>query len=578
MKIAQKEETKNIKPFSNYFKEMLISRGVVNIEDWKEYYYPTKKNILNPLLLDGIVEAYSILLKNIDKKIGILVDSDADGFSSAAMLLNYLLRINKNLNYITFFHAEKQHGLKDSVNYFISQRCDLVIVPDAGTNDLKEQEKLYLNSIDLIILDHHEKEHEINQKNGFAIVNPQIDNYPNKGLSGGGVVFKFLQYLDTVFNVEYSDDYYDLAAFSIIGDMLNITTLENRYLITRGLKNIKNPFLKSAISKQSFLIGEELAPHGVSFYITPLINSMIRFGEQENKTKLFLSLLDNDGKQIINQKYQSLSEVMVEECIKTKNKQDSVTKKCFSKAIKELEEKGLLNNEIIIYQKILKNEEEKAINGLIAMNLASELNKPVLYLIKTSSGLQGSCRNPDGHPIKDFKEYLKESGFVEYAQGHANAFGVSIKEENIEKLIDKSNSDIKNISINNIHYVDFIRKQDDYDIDTLIENLAANDDLYGIGNKVPEIALTLKICANDIKIKGNYLDTVGIKCDGYSLVKFKDKEFAELIDTCQLGEITIIGTPSLNYWKDNIIKQIIIKDFELKIIDKKLSEEEFFII
>ena len=151
----------------------------------------------------------------------------------------------------------------------------MVIVPDAGTNDIVEQEKLYNNSIDLIILDHHECDKELQDSDGIAIVNPQLDNYPNKALSGGGVVLKFIQYLDTKFNVNYSNFYYDLAATSIVSDMLDITTLENRWIITKGLKEFNNPFLKSAILKQSCLVGEDVNPQGISFYIAPLIKLLI---------------------------------------------------------------------------------------------------------------------------------------------------------------------------------------------------------------------------------------------------------------------------------------------------------------
>ena len=201
MNIKLKEEAKNIRQFKNYFKELVLARGITNEENWNKYYNPTESNEHSSILLNNIEKACQILKNNLDKKIGFLVDSDSDGFCSASMIVNYLLKINKDLNYVFFVHDGKEHGLKDSVNFFVKNYCNLVIVPDAGTNDIIEQEKLYNNSIDLIILDHHESDKELQDSDGIAIVNPQLDNYPNKALSGGGVVLKFIQYLDTKFNV-----------------------------------------------------------------------------------------------------------------------------------------------------------------------------------------------------------------------------------------------------------------------------------------------------------------------------------------------------------------------------------------
>jgi len=64
----------------------------------------------------------------------------------------------------------------------------LVIVPDAGSNDIAEHKKLRDRGIEVLVLDHHELE----SANSIAcIVNNQLGDYPNKSLSGAGVVFKF---------------------------------------------------------------------------------------------------------------------------------------------------------------------------------------------------------------------------------------------------------------------------------------------------------------------------------------------------------------------------------------------------
>ena len=59
-----------------------------------------------------------MLIKNIEKcsTIDLLVDCDCDGFSSAALIYQYIKRINKNLVIRVIIHKGKVHGLSDVVN------------------------------------------------------------------------------------------------------------------------------------------------------------------------------------------------------------------------------------------------------------------------------------------------------------------------------------------------------------------------------------------------------------------------------------------------------------------------------
>ena len=97
--------------------------------------------------------------------------------------------------------------------------------------------------IDIIVLDHHEREED----NPYAlIVNNQCSkDYPNKQLCGGGIVYRWLQALDDYYWNEFADDYLDLVAFSNISDVMDLREYETRYLVDCGLLNIKNKFLKA---------------------------------------------------------------------------------------------------------------------------------------------------------------------------------------------------------------------------------------------------------------------------------------------------------------------------------------------
>lgn len=88
-------------------------------------------------------------------KIFIQVDSDADGLTSSAALINYLNKLfphfaQTNISYR--LHAEKQHGLILST---IPNDVKLVIAPDSSSNDYDVHKKLAERGVDVLVLDHH---------------------------------------------------------------------------------------------------------------------------------------------------------------------------------------------------------------------------------------------------------------------------------------------------------------------------------------------------------------------------------------------------------------------------------------
>ena len=76
-----------------------------------------------------------------DDEIYVLVDCDADGFTSAAIIINYLYTLYKDIPEVPsikdrihyILHTGKQHGLEDCADQF-PDNC-LIILPDSSTND-----------------------------------------------------------------------------------------------------------------------------------------------------------------------------------------------------------------------------------------------------------------------------------------------------------------------------------------------------------------------------------------------------------------------------------------------------------
>lgn len=148
-------------------------------------------------------------------------------------------------------HDSKQHGLSDCIDFILEKQYELVLCPDSSSNDYDKHKLLTEKNIDVIVLDHHLADYV---SPNAVIINNQLSDYPNKELSGVGIVWQFCRYIDMVLETNYANDFLDLVALGNCGDMMSLRSFETRYLITKGFKkeNIKNPFIDYMLDKNSF--------------------------------------------------------------------------------------------------------------------------------------------------------------------------------------------------------------------------------------------------------------------------------------------------------------------------------------
>jgi single-stranded-DNA-specific exonuclease len=88
---------------------------------------------------------------------------------------------------------------------------------------------------------------------------------------------------------------------------------------------------------------------------------------------------------------------------------------------------------------------------------------------------RGSARGYSKSGIENFKDICEQTGLVEYAQGHQNAFGISIKKEYIEEFLQKTDIALANMESEPLYYVDYIFKGVDVIPSTILEIADLND-------------------------------------------------------------------------------------------------------
>lgn len=353
---------------------------------------------------------------------------DVDGFTSSAILYQYLktayVKTMPKIDY--FIHEHKQHGLSDVVDSpnFLGEEYGLIIVPDAGTNDYPFIEDLKQINTKVLILDHHLKDDTTLISDNCIIVNNQLSSqYKNKDLTGAGVVWQFIKWNNKRLNQVVDYDYSDLAALGIISDMGSYLSLENRAIIKRGLENIQNYFFKCACEKQSYSMGNKINYTTVAFYITPLLNSMIRVGTQPEKERLFLAFVDGHHQVPCNKRGAkgTLEEVAIEslrECTNTKARQDKITTAAVEQLGIKIFNNNLLDNKLLFVELEDEDDFPQEVNGLVAMKLSAAYKRPTLVGRRGRDGkIKGSIRGISNTPMGSMRDFLLSSNLFEYVSG-----------------------------------------------------------------------------------------------------------------------------------------------------------------
>jgi single-stranded-DNA-specific exonuclease len=554
--------------------QILVNRGI-DLADVQRYLKTTDSVLNDPLYLQEIDNAVSIFVKHLNAgdKIYIQVDSDCDGYTSSAFLLNWVWRYNsKHFDQFKFaLHPGKEHGLsKEFVTNVTSDEFQLVIVPDAGSNQHEEHQILKDKGIDVIVLDHHEA-HE--RSISATVVNPQLDSYPNKQLSGVGIVYKFCKTLDTYLNSDIADSLLDLVSLGMVADMVDMREFETRHLIMKGIANITNPFIKALIERQSYSLKDGITPIGLGFYIAPMINAIIRVGEPEEKRMLFQSMLEKYAYNKVPSTKRGAKagdeETYVEQCVRQgtniRSRQNRMRDAGLETINAIIQEQGLDKNKIIIVE--TSDIIDKNLSGLIANQLMYKYQRPVLLLRNTGDGMyQGSGRGYDRSDLSDLKTFLNDSDLVEYAEGHANAFGVGMTDDNRKELISYSNEELKDIDFSPRFLVDFVFDADNIRIEDLMD-IGNMKDVWGKGlDEAMIVVQNLRVTKDKLTLmSADNNPTLKIQHGLISFIKFKSsrEELAKLSSEGFI-DIDLIGKCSINEWNGNITPQILVENYEIK--------------
>lgn len=555
--------------YGDEIRNILNFYGVKNIDSFLK---PTIDDsvIEDPLLFDNIENACNVILDGVKNKkhFALVVDCDADGFTSASVMYRYLKQLDSEVEITPYFHKGKVHGLQEHYKEIAKTDYDIVLCPDSASSDMQEAEYLYNLNKTVICLDHHQVDEEIYKNSKAIIVNNQPSKrITDKSLTGVGVVYKLCKLLDSRLGVNYADDYLPYVAIGMIADRADLcNSPQSRYLVFKGLatmykRECNSSFINMLLDAQSYSMNNKITLTSVAYYVCPLINSLIRLGTMEQKEILFKAMCNSKdtierkirGKGIVNI---TVQEYAIKDCQSLHRKQAKLT-----------EEECILLYEQIAHCQLDKlpmlivnaDAVDGSMTGLIANKLVSTYKKPVFLMRKKGNTLAGSARNFDKFGIIDLKKWCDDTGLFTKAQGHQNAFGVMIDSNKINELF-KVISQLKVSSY--IHSV-----FGEYDASTLsgdiIKNIGKYDYVWGSGINPPLFVVKgMSINRYNINLKGSKQNIIEFQYKNITVTKMAryslEEEYADIIKLAEQGngnvEFDLICTFNIDYKNDKAPK------------------------
>ena len=558
---------------------VLINRGVP-INELRHYMNTTDRDINDFLSLgeDDLKQAAIHLCNTIqeDKSCLIIVHADCDGYTSSAILINYLHHwvpswTERKLKW--FLHSGKQHGLSDCIQEALCY--DLIICPDSSSNDYDYHQRLSTAGIPVIVLDHHEAP----EKSQYAtIINNQLSDYPNKDLSGAGVTWQFCRYLDNMLEDNYVNELLDLNALGNCGDMMSMLSIETKHLINKGFltENIKNPFIYHMAQKNAFKLGNEITPMGAAFYIVPFVNAMVRSGTQEEKDILFRAMLNHKAfEKTAEIKYNkptgkeiTVAERAISVCEAVKRRQTKIETDTMEFIEKKIKENNMMEHKVLLFL-LEPGQVDRNVAGLVANKIMAKYQRPCCILTRVNNegilSFQGSARGCDKVGITEFKDICAATGYTMYEAGHQGAFGLGILEDNIENFINATDLSLADMSDEPVYYIDHIFHGNDVDCNQILE-IASHPELWGSRMDEPYMMIEDLVVTNDmVNVYEKKTNTLKITLpNGLALIKFNitdDERDMFKGDGCI--RLNIVGQCRKNEWMGNVSAQMEIKDYDI---------------
>lgn len=425
--VIKEHEVEKIKSFAhelncpNVFANILLNRGIEDIEAARSFFRPNFQHLHNPFLMSGMNDAVKRIIPAIERKENILIygDYDVDGTTGTSMLILFFRELGHSVDFYIPDRLSEGYGISEKAIRMSKQNgIDLIIAVDCGITAINEITLAHNLGIDVIVCDHHQTGAKVPP--AVATLNPKRPDcvYPFKELAGVGVAFKLIQGIQQYLNLDENVlmKYLDLVAIGSAADIVPLVD-ENRIFVKYGLENLgqTGKLGLRALCDVSGLKSQEIGTGQVVFVLAPRINAVGRLGDAGRAVRLLTSENAQQAKNI--------AAILESENRSRRN----IDEETFVQAVEIVERDFDSKSDAALL--INNNGWHPGVIGIVASRIVEKYYRPTI-MIATENGVgKGSARSIPGfdiyQAIKCCEDLLQAFG------GHKYAAGLTIKTENI---------------------------------------------------------------------------------------------------------------------------------------------------
>lgn len=561
---------------------ILANREIRTEEEIIKFMNPSIKNLHNPLLMKDMDKGTDIIKESIKRgrKIVVYGDYDVDGIVSTFILYSALLRCGAEVRYHIPDRITEGYGINsESIKTLREEGYEVIITCDNGISAIEQVKFAKELGMTIVITDHHELPfivHENNEREFIvpeadAVINPKQHDckYPFKVLCGAGVAFKFVQVLYDKMGIDEEEalKFIEYAAIGTICDVVDLIE-ENRVIARNGLKllNFTNNTGIKALIKENSLEGKKIVSYHIGFVIGPCINATGRLDSATLSLKLLLSKDEKEAEELAKK----LRQLNVE--------RQNMTVDSVNEVIEIIENSSMKNDKVIV---VYNENIHESIAGIVAGRIKERYGVPSIVLTKGEKTPKGSGRSIEEYNM--FEELIKCKSLMENFGGHPLAAGLSIKEENIDKLRKELNNNCK---LTEEDITPKIRIDKQIPLEQLsfklIEDIEKLEP-FGKGNSSPifaEKGVTVfrvyligkekNILKLFVRPRGSMEKIDAISFDGADKFReiieeaYGEDKYKEMVSGAPTNlKMDFIFSPSINEYNGRSTLQLVVKDFRL---------------
>ena len=525
----------------------LASRGISDLEGAREMLGDESIPLHDPFLMKDMDKAVERIRVAIEKgrRIAVYGDYDVDGMTCVVLLALWL--DSKGADYIVYIPGrfDEGYGLNNAALHELKERgAELVITVDCGVTAVDEVGYAQSLGLDLVITDHHECRDKLPK--ACAVVDPKrVDcKYPYKALAGVGVAFKLICALE--------GDYLSNEIFRLYGDLVAIGTVadvmpvigENRELIKRGLAVLSRyprPGL-SVLLKQIGVPAENMTATTIGYIIAPRLNAAGRMGQAELSVNLLLAKSCEE------------SESQASELCRLNSERRSLEQDMYAQAESMLGERGSKPDGPIV---LAHHGWHQGVTGIVAAKIAESKNLPTIIISIDEDGVgRGSCRSFGSFAIYDALCACED--ILENYGGHEMAAGVTVSENNIEKLQRRMTEiyrEKKEVSPSCTLKLDFEVEKPEL---LALKNVEALQNLepFGKGNPPPCLCISEAVLSTVISIGSGKHSKMKIEKSGTSLECIFFSVPADDLGVSEGQLVDVAFRPQINEYRGKLSVQL----------------------